>query len=44
MLLAVEAKLIGTSKNKEIFLKHLQIAQTFCVEPNPEEIIIAGCF
>ena len=40
----VEAKLIGTNKSKEIVLKHLQIAQTFCIERNLVEIIIAGCF
>ena len=41
---AVNAKLIGTKKNKEILAKYLEMAQTHYTEPSSDEDVIMGSF
>ena len=41
----VNAKLIGTKKNKEILAKYLEMVQTHYTEPSSDEdVIIPGFF
>ena len=40
----VNAKLIGTKKNKEILAKNLEMIQTHYTEPSSDEDIIMGSF
>ena len=40
----VNAKLIGTKKNKEILAKYLEMAQTHYTEPSSDEDVIMGSF
>ena len=40
-VLLIQKSVIGNIKNKETFLKYLEVAQTFYVEHSPGEIIIA---
>ena len=41
---AVNAKLIGTKKNKEILAKYLEMAQTHYTEPSSDDDVIMGSF
>ena len=40
----VNAKLIGTKKNKEILTKYLEIVQNHYIEPSSDEDVIMGSF
>ena len=40
----VNAKLIGTKKNKEILAKYLEMVQTHSAEPSSDEYVIMGSF
>ena len=40
----VNAKLIGTKKNKEILVKYLEMFQTHYIEPSSDEDVIMGSF
>ena len=40
----VNAKLIGTKKNKEILTKYLEMVQTHYTEPSSDEDVIMGSF